>query len=96
LYKCIFITSNEGIISIKGCYLFYLIEIKPISKIYFIYYEEEDKKTIKALIVTIKDEGLQDNRLERFEACISAIIDATTLSDDQLDDLIPQMKELFQ
>jgi hypothetical protein len=24
--------------------------------------KEEDKKTIKALIVTIKDEGLQDNR----------------------------------
>jgi hypothetical protein len=55
--------------------------------------KEEDKKTIKALIVTIKDEGLQDNRLERFEACISAIIDATTLSDDQLDDLIKQKEE---
>jgi molecular chaperone GrpE (heat shock protein) len=55
--------------------------------------KEEDKKTIKALIVTIKDEGLQDRGLEMFETRISAIIDATTLSDDQLDDLIKQKEE---
>ncbi|SHN93362.1 KAP family P-loop NTPase fold protein [bacterium endosymbiont of Bathymodiolus sp. 5 South] len=55
--------------------------------------KEEDKKTIKALIVTIKDEELQDRGLEMFETRISAIIDATTLSDDQLNDLIKQKEE---
>jgi hypothetical protein len=55
--------------------------------------KEEDKKTIKALIVTIKDEGLQDRGLEMFETRISAIIDVTTLSDDQLNDLIKQKEE---
>jgi hypothetical protein len=37
--------------------------------------KEEDKKTIKALIVTIKDEELQDRGLEMFETRISAIIE---------------------
>nr|WP_245396187.1 P-loop NTPase fold protein [Abyssogena phaseoliformis symbiont] len=53
----------------------------------------EAKKAIKALIIAIKDDEFRGNELEDFKIEISAIIDTTTLSDNELDALIKQKED---
>ncbi|SMN00813.1 Putative phage protein [uncultured Candidatus Thioglobus sp.] len=53
----------------------------------------EAKKEVKALINAIKTDVFQDTTMERFKIYLSSIVDATALSNSELNTLIKQKKD---